>query len=415
MNQVSTNFLKGFKINIVLRIFLLVILIFALSFAVLKSDFWTIIVLISIAIIFTIFEFIKYIEKFKNNFLYFLNSINQEDYLVSFSSANASLNDQKFSQVLNELADKFRFLRVKGETKHQYLNAIIKHINIGLIGYDHGGKITILNEAAKRFLKKPHLGNIESIKMFDETLYTEITALTSNRKTLVKLIKDGILLHLSIQATEIKIGEDYQKVISIQDIKNELDEKEVDSWQKLVRVINHEIMNSVIPISTLANVLRLMLDDYLVMGKIEQNKKEELISDEAEGIKTIEDRSKGLAEFVKATKSLTTISNPVFREIKIEEIFSRIEPLLNPGLIILDIHLDIKALEDGIKIYGDLELIEQVLINLIKNGQEAIEKRRIDSSDTTYNAHGSIKVVAKMEEKAVYITVSDNGVGINDT
>jgi len=398
MNLISPLF-KNFKLNILIRFLILIVLIFTLAYMALQTDLWTLIFWISIIIVIFILEFIRYVEKFKDHFLYFLNSINQEDFSVSFKEGNKRYKDEKLSAVLNDLTEKFRKLRVEKESRHQYLNTVIDHINIGLISYNQKGEITLINQAAKAILHKPHLKKIDSVKGFDQNLYDEIVNLTTRKKALVKIIRGNELYHISLQATELKLEEGYEKVISMQDIKNELDEMELKSWQKLVRVINHEIMNSVIPISTLANVLNQMLADYGKKDQIELN-------DIADGIKTIENRSKGLATFVKATKNLTNISKPVFREIDISNLFSRVERLMMPQIRQDGIHLKFHQSWGKITIKADLELIEQVLINLIKNAREAFENYTIDQK--------SIIIMADKRGDQIVITVSDNGKGIRE-
>jgi nitrogen fixation/metabolism regulation signal transduction histidine kinase len=353
----------------------------------------------SIGVVVFIIEFIRYIEKFKNHFLYFLNAIDQEDFSVSFKKGHSEYKDDRLTEILNELTDKFRKLRVEKESRHQYLKTVIDHINIGLISYNEKGEITLLNKAARDFLQKPHLKMIDSLKSVDQNLYDEIINLSTQKKAVIKLIRGKRLFHISLQATEIKHEDGFEKVISMQDIKNELDEKELDSWHKLVRVINHEIMNSVIPITTLANVLDGMISTPIKKSTLDLN-------EIAEGIRTIEHRSKGLADFVRATKSLTNIGQPVFREIPINELFPRVQKLIDPLVDQMGIHLQFKQGAENISLKADLELIEQVLINLLKNAIESFE-------DPTHTEN-IIRVTAESRVDQNVITVHDNGKGIDE-
>jgi len=395
--ELKNRLFKNFTFNVSIRISLLILMIFSLAFVTLQTDLWTLIFWLSIVIVLFIVEFIRYIEKFKDHFLYFLNSINQEDFSVSFKEGKKRYKDDKLSVILNELTEKFRKLRVEKESRHLYLKTVIDYINIGLIAYNEKGEITLLNQSAKEMLQKPHLKKIDSLKSVSPAFYNEILNISTKKKTVVKLIRGNNLFHISLRATELKLENGFEKVISMQDIKNELDEKELESWQKLVRVINHEIMNSVIPISTLANVLDQMLSEHTKKNSFD-------LSEIAEGIKTIENRSKGLADFVKATKNLTNIAQPIFREFEIEELFSRVEKLMGPQVSRAGIQLEFKQNNEKSGVKADLELIEQVLINLIKNGMESFEDFSVSEK--------TIRIISEKRGDQMAISVQDNGKGI---
>ena len=390
---------RNFKINVIIRFAFILLLIFILSFTILKTDLWTLIFWLSIAIVLFIVDFIRYVERFKEHFIYFLQSINQEDFTVSFKQSNLQKEDEKFSVILNEITGKFRQLRAEKESGHQYLKTVMDHINIGIISYNQAGEITLMNRAAGEILQKPYIHKIETLEKMDRELYEEIIQLSSEKKSLVKVARGNTLRHLSLQATEMKLETGYEKVIAMQDIKNELDAKEVESWQKLVRVINHEIMNSVIPISTLASVLDQILSDLDM-----ENQDNEWIRDVAEGVKTIDQRSKGLANFVKATKSLTQISKPVFKSFNVQVLFTRVQQLLSSDLDKSAIKLTIQQPGEKIILKADFELIEQVLINLIKNAREAY------GADPEQDK--VIVVSAESMNGRTFLSVTDHGPGM---
>ena len=396
----SLSIFKNFKINVIIRIGIIILLIFTLSYTILKTDLWTLIFWLTIAIILFVIDFLRYVEKFKDHFIYFLQAINQEDFTLSFKETSMQKKDEQFSKILNEITRKFRQLRAEKESGHQYLKTVMDHINIGIISYNQDGEITLMNRAAGEILQKPHFRKIESLEKVDKGLYEAILGLSSEKKSLIKIIHGNKLWHLSLQATEMKLDDGYEKVIAMQDIKNELDEQEIESWQKLVRVINHEIMNSVIPISTLASVLDQMLSDL-----DQKDQENEVIRDVADGVKTIDQRSKGLANFVKATKSLTQISNPVFKSFNVEVLFTRVNQLLSTDMEKSSVKLTIQKPAEKITLKADFELIEQVLINLIKNAREAYEN--VNKKEKV------ILVSAEVVDKQTMILVSDFGPGID--
>jgi two-component system nitrogen regulation sensor histidine kinase NtrY len=392
---------RNFKINVILRFILIIVMIFALAYTLFETNLWTLIFWLAIAIVFFIFDFIRYVERFKEHFIYFLQSINQEDFTLSFKESSLQKKDEKFSSILNEITRKFRQLRAEKESRHQYLKTVMDHINTGIISYNQQGEITLMNRAAAEILQKPYFRKIESLGKIDRGLYEEIRQLSSEKKSLIKMAHGNTLRHLSLQATEMKLETGYEKVISMQDIKNELDEKEVESWQKLVRVINHEIMNSVIPISTLSSVLDQMLSELS-----EKEPVNDLIRDVAEGVKTIDQRSKGLANFVKATKSLTQISTPVFKSFNVNVLFTRVSQLLSGEMDKAGVKLIMKPPHNKVVLNADFELIEQVMINLVKNASESYPEN--------YPGKKSITVSAEEQDNRTRITVTDKGSGISE-
>ena len=403
------NFFHNFRINILIRIFLIYGVLIALLFIFLKSSLWTLIFWLALLTLLLIIELIRYLEKFKERFIYFLNAINQNDFTLNFNSNNQSEHDRKLAALLNDVVSKFKNVRSEMEAKQHLLKVIIEQVNVGIITFDRKGEIILVNEAAKKLLNKPYLNSLEAVRKIDESLFNAMDALHSGKKDLVKIVRSGEMLHLSLHATEIKLDDNYLKVITLHDIRHELDEREIDSWQKLVRVINHEIMNSAIPISTLANVLHQMLDEYLEKRdqKLASPGNYELeLLELSEGIRTIEDRSKGLTNFVSATKSITNINPPQFTNVNLHKLLERVKILLEPGLNRLNISLCITQAKIDPIILADAEMIEQILINLVKNAQDACNVPSLDNR--------RIEIRTEMSADHVMIHITDNGTGIKE-
>jgi len=163
-------------------------------------------------------------------------------------------------------------------------------------------------------------------------------------------------------------------LVSFQDIHPELEQKEIESWQKLIRVLTHEIMNSITPISSLASTVSSMLNEY-------KDSNPEITADEKEGLKdiihaisTIESRSKGLLNFVEIYRNLTRIPKPNFRYFSVRETFDRSLELLQPKISEYNIHIKIKIFPQDLKILADPDLIDQVVINLLLNAVDAIKE-----------------------------------------
>jgi len=225
----------------------------------------------------------------------------------------------------------------------------------------------------------------------------------SGQKEIIRLVRHGKILNLSVRASTFTLEKDKYKIVSLHDIKTELEEQEVESWQKLVRILTHEIMNSTIPITNMVGLARdFLVDDDGNPKEIPGLEKEE-IDDLVESLSTAENRSKGLVKFVQTTKDLARIPEPTISEIRVDELFNRLKGFYKNDLKQLKIDFKIILCKPGLVINADLEMIEQVLINLVKNAIEAVE----DSS------RPKIKIMADQNDnQAVVIRVIDNGPGI---
>ena len=403
---------ENFRLNILVRIVLIVVVGTALLWVSLNSALWTLSFWLLLIEIIFIVSLIHYIEKFKSNLIVFLESINQEDYTISFPKNNSSKNDTRFSFLINTIIKKFQSLRAEKESRSFFMQTVLEQVSVALIGYNSKKEIKLINAAAKKLLDRPYIKNLSSIKKVNEDLYDEIVNINSKERVLVKFERNGELMQVSLSATELKINNEYLKVISLNDIKSELDEKEIESWQKLIRILNHEVMNSMIPLSTLTNVNKTILQNVHNQFDLKSNDPEntilgnEQIADVIKGMEIIENRSQGIVDFVKSVKSLTNISKPNFIKISITNLLNRVYTLMNTEFEKVNIELVLRQPVKEISSVADLELLEQVLINLLKNAQEALV-------DEVGNDMKMVKLSAKSADGLTIISVSDNGSGIS--
>jgi two-component system nitrogen regulation sensor histidine kinase NtrY len=332
----------------------------------------------------------------------FLTSINQEDFSNLYI---ADESDKEITGGYRSILEKFRHLRIQKESHYQYLLRIIEHVDTALICLDQKENIQLINRSAKELLEIPDIRDLKPLVKIDKNLVKVISGIRSGQRELIKTIRNGKLLNLSIRATEFSIENEKFKLISFQDIKTELEEQEVDSWYKLVRILTHEIMNSTIPITNLISFAQdFLVDDNDRPKKIPGLKTDE-IKDLVESLKTAESRSKGLVNFVKTTKNLTQIPKPSFREFPVENLFNRVHNLMQTRLNTANVDFRIFLPRPGLTIKADFELTEQVLINLILNAIEAVEN----------SEEPSIQLSAeKISGGQVRIRVRDNGPGIDE-
>ena len=395
-----------------MRIVLIVVVGTGLLWVSINSTLWTLSFWFFLAEILLIISLIRYIEKFKSNLLIFLESINQEDFSVSFPKANSGKTDSRFSFLLSAITKKFQSLRAEKESRSFFLQTVLEQVSVALIGYNSKKEIKLINAAAKKLLGRPYIKDLAGIKKVNEDLYDEMINIDSRERVLVKFERKGELMQVSLSATELKINNEYLKVVSLNDIKSELDEKEIEAWHKLIRILNHEVMNSMIPLSTLTNVNKTILQSVHDQFELASNdeadlvKGHEQIADVIEGMEIIENRSKGIVDFVKSVKSLTNISKPNFIKISINKLLNRVYTLMNPEFEKTQVELILRLPANEVSTVADLELIEQVLINLLKNALEALreDKRTLMKK---------VNLGARSADGLTTISVGDNGPGIS--
>ena len=295
-------------------------------------------------------------------------------------------------------------MRIDKEVHYQYLNAVVNHINIAVICFDNNGNVQLINNAAGKLLNIPELTNIRAISEFHPIIYNVISRISIRKNELVKTKINDEMFHLTLQCFELKMRDRPIKLLTIQNIKNELETYELDSWQKLIRVLTHEIMNSVTPISSLSEAINDILQDET--GKVRSIStidKDDLI-DLTNSVRAIENRSKGLINFVSSYKNLTRLPKPDYEDILVVELINRAISLLKNDLEKQQINLSYDIHEKDTKLNVDIKMIDQVLINIVKNAIEILG----EIEDPV------ILIQTSAKDTNVCISIKDNGPGIDE-
>ena len=393
---------KNFRFNVVMRILLIVASVIVLN-SIIRNDEFIISSIILIAlIILQIISLVKYVERTNKRLTTFLESIRHSDFVSTFSDHGLGKSFDDLNSAFNEVINEFKKTRAAKEEHFNYLQTVVQHISIGIIVFQQNGKVDIFNNAAKRLLGLSSIRLLPELESVDKNLADTLKGMKAGDRNLVKVFLENELLQLSIRATEFRMrGEDFT-LVSLQNIHSELEAKEMDSWQKLIRVLTHEIMNSITPIVSLSGTVK----DILINEEtLELNK--EIDDDDVESIlgalNTIEKRSQGLLNFVQVYRNLTRIPKPNFRYVEVKGLFDSVYSLLEPKIKEQKIHCRINVVPKDLKLTVDPDLIEQVLINLIINSVHALKDVE----------NPSIKILAiASSNKRVSISVSDNGQGI---
>ena len=390
------------SVSILLRIIAILVLCFAVAYFWLYTPYWTISVWSLVFIALITLGLIRNLEKSKREMVNFLLAIKQNDFTTSSQKSSHKI-DLKYAQT--QILKVFQRLNKEKESEHQYLKTVVEHVKVALICFDDQDEVTLLNQAASQLFDRPYLKNIIALKKIDPELYDLLKSMRPGQKSLIKIVSQNKLMHLSLQATAFKIKNNNYKLVSFQDIKSELEEKELESWQKLIRVMTHEIKNSAIPIATLTDVTYQQLIGENDHPKDLATIDPEELNDIKTSLKTIASRSKGLVNFVKAYNDLTKIPLPKIRSVNVLTMLKNVEKLFAPQLKSSGIKLKYQMELTDLVIKADVDLIEQVIINVLLNAVDALENK----SDPQI----TLACFMNQDEKKC-IEISDNGPGIPD-
>lgn len=392
--------------GIIVRVILIVFSALLFAFLSFKTNYLYCITSLVIGISLQTWNLILYIIKRRNELKKMLEYIKENNATMNFSTSYNS-PFKELSYFLNEIGEIVRKVRLEKENQFMYTQYIVEHIGIGLLSYDQYGKVEFINHAAKSLL---NIHSIKSIEILDR-MHPGIKNIlfnmnTENQKVFVTK-SGGKLLHLAISMSIVKIAEKEIRLVSFQDIKNELDEKEIQSWQKLTRVLTHEIINSITPVTSLTGTISGFFkkkDQIVASNDITDNTIKEVVT----GLDLIEERGNAVLDFVKNFKSLTKLPTPNYEDIKLFVLIENIYLLIKEELFEKGINLKYSIYPNEATIFCDKNLMEHVMINLIKNATDAVSE-----NDNSIGKHITITAI-KNGEKKTLISITDNGKGIPD-
>ncbi|MEP1151267.1 MAG: HAMP domain-containing sensor histidine kinase [Balneola sp.] len=395
--------LKNLKVGIILRVLLLVLVMSAFVFIAFNTEYYVSLVLIGCVIIFQVVNLIQYVDATNKNLKRFFEAVSYNDFSQSFPTKGYGKSLETLNAVFNDIIEKFNKERAKSEESYLYLQTVVQHIGIGLFSFNKKGEIELLNTAAKKILGTAVLRNVDQLKHISESLFDTVQELKSGARTLVRLTIDNRDSQIAVYATELRVKGDIFKIISLNNISSELEEKEMEAWQNLTQVLAHEIMNSITPIASLSDTVNSMLSTNLLTIGSEEEISEETLEDVREALATINKRSLGLMRFVDSYRNITQVPSPAFEVVYIKEVVERVKNLMKGEALSRSIQVETQFESNAIEVVADAQLVEQSLINVVKNAFKVLK-----DSDA-----GKVILKCGIDESGhAFIDVEDNGPGV---
>jgi two-component system nitrogen regulation sensor histidine kinase NtrY len=347
-------------------------------------------------------ELVRYLNRTNRQLARFFSSLLEKGSSMHADKKGVGRSYAQLIDHLERVNELIQKERIEKEKERNYFNYLIEHIGVGIIAYDENGKVNLINPAAKRIFGLNHIPDISLLNRFNPEFKKTLLNLAVQRHTLISVIVNNELLYLTVRKALFKLENQSVYLITFQDINSELDKKELDSWQKIIRVLTHEIMSTISPVTSLSE--HLLNKIRIKEEKTSAGTRDQGISrDITEGLEIISSRGQGLMDFVQHYHSLTHLPVPETEEFHLKTFLEKVVNLFRPELEKNGIEV-ILNVKEGVVLYADSNLIQQVMINLIKNAIHALK----DTSNKKLHIEG-----VKDTNAVVQISVRDNGCGID--
>ena len=395
---------RNLYLQIVFRVVLIVIPAMTAGWLIASNHSALLIFLCFFVVIVLAINLVNYLNSTNRKISYFLESVHNEDSTLSFPTNISDQSIREIYQGLNKVNKQIQELKIESRQQEQYFQTLLEHVATGIVTFNPKGFVLHANSAAKKMFGVDVLTHINQLERVNRNLFHAIRSIQPFEQKLVSVITERGTIQLSLKSTSFKVKNNELMLLSVQDIRNELDEKELDSWMKLIRVLMHEIMNSIAPITSLSESL---CKFFTIDGRpaLPEELTEATIGTTVRGLNVIKEQGNGLMLFVESYRKMTRLPKPDKIVFKVEDLVTRIKVLYSSLENSEKVKLNISVNPPEMELLADENQISQVLINLAKNALQANEK----------NPEGKIQIsVSYNTDRRPEICVTDNGPGIPD-
>ncbi len=351
-----------------------------------------------VLLVILVLDLTRYLTRGQQALTDFTLALQYRDFSRQYPTQSVPASLRHLHEAFNQVNATFRELRAEQEGQFQYLQTILALLDTGIVSYDAAGTVAWVNEAFKQTLHLPYLKNIRALQSRQPVLYEAICRVVPGQPVVVKLTVGRQTVQLLVSATQFKLRGEAFTLLACKNVSQALADTETAAWQQLLRVMTHEIMNSVAPIASLADSL-----GRHVQRARQQEVSGELLDDVGTGIRIIQQRSEGLLRFAQVYRDFSTLASPQRTTLYVQELFQATRQLLAGQLAAQGIEVTLSVRPARLTLHADGHLLEQMLINLVLNAAQAV----------TQTPNPRISLLAwSDEQERVVIEVKDNGSGI---
>ncbi|WP_448211058.1 sensor histidine kinase [Colwellia sp. MEBiC06753] len=433
---------KRFTLAIVIRTIAAMVTLTALAWCLMQPGYHAMSILLLLALGGQLFSLIRLITRTNNEIVRFFDAARHADYSQRFDLSKLGAGFDELGKAFSDILSQLQKARNQQEEHLRHVKAVIEHVPVPLISIQSDQQITLWNNSARRLFGTHGVTKLSDLDQFHPSFAKQLTTLMPGERSLVTITIDGMQHQLSISATQVIVAQKQELLISLQDIQSELDTAQLEAWQDLVKVLTHEIMNSITPVASLAQTAVDLVND--VTEQVSQHSKQyseqypdqyhEIIAelnDVNDAVTTVARRSDNLMQFVTSYRRLTRLPPPNKRQVSLANLLSQVERIACQQWPEYGISLASTVTPSSLTVQADAEMIEQVLINLLRNAEQALrslpkleqgnlqqgdlqqDKQQQDDQHQEYTAL-KVTLSAFINSRGhVVIEVFDNGPGIN--
>lgn len=394
-------FYKRFTFRLIVRLLFINVLALLLFYLVRNTELWFTISGISLILIAAILSLYYYINQIRGDFNRFILAVKTRDHTLNFKNKETKGSFPELYESFDDILKTHKDIKMEQESLFHLLQTILEQVPSGVIvtredvNDARATTIAFFNPKAAELLQVPAYGYWHRFANHVPIFAAAIQEIRTGGKRFIELKIGDKDTQLSTEVIPIILHGINYVIISFQNIRDEIEQKETEAWNRLIGVISHEILNSITPISSLSDTVNSMIAD-----KSQLNQEE--LDDLKPAIKTIKRRSEGLLDFVKDYRLIAELPTPVLENHTIGDILGQMKVLMVPFAAGRNVTLNIGQTSSKISLKLDLKLIEQALINLVTNSIYALEETEIPIIEISY----------RLEMNKLYLDVSDNGRGI---
>ncbi len=393
---------RNLYMQLIFRVLIIVLIALAAGWTIAVNGSLMIVAMLMVVELLVVVNLVHYLNSTNQKLSYFLESVQNEDSALSFPTNISDQPTRELYQGLNKVNQQIQQLKIESRQQEQYFQTLLEHVATGIVTFNSHGFVLHANSAAKKMVGVDVLTHISQLERINRNLFLAIRDIKPFEQRLVSVATERGTIQLALKATSFKAKDNELILVSIQDIRNELDEKELDSWMKLIRVLMHEIMNSIAPITSLSESL---CKFFTIDGRaaLPEEVNEATIRNTIRGLNVIKEQGNSLMLFVESYRKLTRLAKPDKKAFKVDDLTNRIKILYSSLENSDKVKLEVKVNPPNIKLFADENQVSQVLLNLVKNALQANEQ----------NPEGRIQITAgQNSDHHTEIRVTDNGTGI---
>ena len=397
---------RAYQWNILWRFTLLFVDMLAFSFALQQEQWYVTTAITGLMMPVLGYGVVSYMNRYRRQVRDFLLTIRQKDYQTYYKqNPEGQKNPGDLDHAFHTITSELQNVRIDKEAHYHHLREVVEHLESGVISYKEEGEIHLLNQAARNMLQMPIIERFRRLKRYHPRLYEEIIHLKPGERKVVHLPVKGQNLSLAIRVNTFMLQKQLFTLVSLQDIRAELEARELESWQSLIRLLRHEIMNSATPISSLSEAAKDSLEEILQKTEDVPEELHGELKDLQLSMNTIHTRTQGLLKFVQTYRKLTGVPEPTPESVDIAGLTRHVLHLFREEMERKEIELITRIPGDPIEIQVDPEQVEQVEINIVINAIDALAGCQQPTIEVR---------LEKRKGSGVVLSIADNGEGIQE-